>query len=306
MAHFFSEKTTPMVQLSYAQFDEKGLKVLVKRDDLNHPTVQGNKWHKLKLNLSEASKSCATPLITFGGAHSNHIAATAAVGRKFGIKTLGLIRGDELADRRDRWSPTLKQAQRDGMQLEFLSRQTYRRRYESDFLSHYRHRFPNAYFLPEGGSNDLAIKGLKTLAEQIDTQCPDWTHLYCAVGTGATLAGLIRYTQCRQNRQLIGVSSLKQSDYLVEQIRSWSTSASHATNDWSLDATHHYGGYGKFPEELRDFMQNFEHQFHILLDPVYTVKTFKAFFDDLAQDRFTPGSTIILLHSGGLQGRQNN
>ncbi|MBF6057056.1 1-aminocyclopropane-1-carboxylate deaminase/D-cysteine desulfhydrase [Thiomicrorhabdus heinhorstiae] len=302
MEHFFSEKTTPLIELKAPVFNEKHLRVWVKRDDLNHPLIQGNKWHKLRLNLLQAQKHSASTLITFGGAYSNHIAATAAAAKEFGFKSLGLIRGDELAENKENWSPTLEQAALNGMQFEFLSRRDYRRRHEADFIHTYRQRYPDGYFIPEGGSNDLAIEGLQILAQQIDAQCPDWSRLYCSVGTGATLAGLIRHTAYRANKQLIGVCSIKQGDYLIHDIRRWIGDAT-KHNRWILDTEHHFGGYAKQPPELQQFMHSFQQEFSIELDPVYTAKTFKTFFEDIEQNRLPAGSQVILLHSGGLQGK---
>lgn len=294
---------TVLSKLDHPWFIEKGIEVWIKRDDLNHPNIQGNKWHKLKLNLQTAHDQAKTCLVTFGGAYSNHIAATAAAGKRFGFETHGYIRGDELSDT-GRWSATLRQASSNGMQLHFLDRATYRKKHEQAFLAQLNRLHPNAYILPEGGTNELAIQGFSETCQDLENQCPDWTHCFTAVGTGGTLAGLITHTAYRSTRKIIGVSTLKQSDYLFDEIVQWLPN-DHQHNQWTLLTNYHGGGYAKSTNAIIDSQQWFEQTFNIPLDPIYTQKMVYAFISELEKNNIPKDAKVILYHSGGLQGRQN-
>lgn len=219
--------TTPLTPLNSRLFEEQQIEVWMKRDDLNHPTIQGNKWHKLKYNLLQAKKLGKTTLITFGGAFSNHIAATAAAAKSYGFKSIGIIRGQELAQNPHKWSHTLKNAQQNGMHLEFIDRQTYRNKDSTNYLDTLQNQYPDSYILPEGGTNNLAILGFDELMNDIQQQCPNWTHLFCPVGTGGTFTGLIHFANQTpqkdnpQTKKVIGVAVLKQAEYLIPQIEKW-------------------------------------------------------------------------------------
>ncbi len=301
----FSVKTTQMTQLSSPLFDEYQIEVWMKRDEMNHPTVQGNKWHKLKLNLNEAVRQQKDTLLTFGGAYSNHIAATAAAAQQAGLKSIGFIRGEELALSPDKWSPTLKLAQKNGMTLHFISRTDYREKNRPDTQQKLQFEFPLAYIIPEGGSNILAVQGFESLVSDIEIQCPDWTHLYTAVGTGGTLAGLVSFAKPDLNRTLLGVAVLKNADYLVPLIEQWILQAAehNSVNHWQLLTQYHTGGYAKKTAELLQKMSDFEMEFKIDLEPIYTAKMVAAFYDQLHKNLIKPGSKVVLLHTGGLQGR---
>ncbi len=291
---------TPLTELHHPLFDQYQVKVWIKRDDLNHPAIQGNKWHKLKLNIQAAQQQHKSTLLSFGGAYSNHIAATAAAAKAHGLHSIGFIRGEELENRPDKWSHTLQTAVQNGMQLQFLSRQSYKLKNTPEFLAALKEQYPDAYILPEGGSNSLAVQGFATLMQELEQQLPDWTQLYTAVGTGGTLAGLIKYAKLKPQRCIYGVATLKQADYLLPQISDWIGAGAH--NKWQLLTKYHDGGYAKLSPQLQAFKQEFEQQFHIPLDPVYSVKMVNACFQQLQQGLIPPGSHIVLLHTGGLQG----
>lgn len=277
----------------------------MKREELNHPTVQGNKLHKLKLNIEEATRQQKGTLLTFGGAYSNHIAATAAAAKQVGFKSIGFIRGEELALSPDKWSPTLKLAQKNGMMLHFISRTDYREKNRPDTLKKLQLEFPEAYIIPEGGSNILAVQGFESLMNDIEMQCPDWTHLYTAVGTGGSLAGLVSFAKLNSNRSILGVATLKNADYLIPHIEQWiiQVAGHKPVNQWQLLTQYHMGGYAKTTAELLQQMPNFESAFGINLDPIYTAKMVMAFYNQLQKSLLKPGSKIVLLHTGGLQGR---
>lgn len=310
------QKTTPLQMIDHPLFREKNLQVFVKREELNHPKIQGNKLYKLELNLTHFFKSDKKFLLTFGGAYSNHIAATAAAANQFQIPAIGIIRGAELAGQKHKWSHTLLEAQQNGMQLVFINRRDYRLKYQTDFLSllqqNYADQLPDyfaqqkAYLLPEGGSNQLAVQGFTSLAKELENQCPGWNELYCAVGTGATLAGLTAYSEYSPERVLKGVAALKESDYLVPQIKQWINAAAdkRQINRWQLLGDCHCGGYAKSSQELETFLQEVWSEFQIPLDPIYTSKTFFCFWKSILNQEIKPNSRVILLHTGGLQGGQ--
>ncbi|BCN93177.1 1-aminocyclopropane-1-carboxylate deaminase [Thiomicrorhabdus immobilis] len=293
----------------------------MKRDDLNHPLVQGNKWHKLKYNLQQAAKLNRDTLLTFGGAFSNHIAATAAAAKASGFKSIGIIRGQELAHKPETWSHTLKLASANGMQFQFVDRQTYRQKQDQRFLTACENQFPSAYIIPEGGSNQYAVLGFDDLTSEINRQCPNWTHLFTATGTGGTLAGLVH---CNENavlentqieRKILGVAVLKKANYLRTEIEDLINSVRQNHTDskdkkvnknsikWQLLTQYHDGGYAKNSIEGTEFQEKFETEFEILLDPIYTSKMVYAFYQELKSGKIPKGSKIILLHTGGLQGR---
>lgn len=292
--------STPMQAIESSDFAKLDLKVWIKRDDLNHAAIQGNKWHKLKLNLLKAIENNHSPLITFGGAYSNHIAATACAGKKLGIETLGFIRGEELASQPEKWSPTLINAHINGMRFEFLSREAYRNKTTSEFLSQIENMFPNAYIIPEGGSNALAIEGLKPLAEEIQQQCPGWTHLFLPVGTGGTIAGITKYLNPDNHQRIIGVPTALDYRYLEKGINQYlDEQQQHA---WEFLPSYFPIRYGSITKEIETYQEYFEKRYQIPLDPIYTARMIAEFYAYLQQEQFPTGSKIILLHTGGIQG----
>lgn len=297
------EITTPLVRIRDPLFDDFDIQVYIKREELNHPHIQGNKWHKLKFNLKAAQKEGKTALLTFGGAYSNHIAATAYAGKAHGFNTIGLIRGDELENRPERWNKTLQNAHANGMKLAFISRRDYRRKAQADFIKSLKSEYPQAYLLPEGGSNPLAIMGFQTVMQDLERQCPSWTHLYTPVGTGGTLAGLVRYADNTRPRNVRGVTVLKKGEHLLPQIQSWI--GTDPVVNWSLLTDYHDGGYGKLSTPLKALKSDFERRFQIRLDPVYTIKMLAAFYDELQKGLLPAGSKVILMHTGGLQGNSD-
>lgn len=310
--------STPMIEIKHPLFLEKNVTVFLKLDFKRDLTIQGNKWHKLKLNIQYAQQANKHTLLTFGGAYSNHIIATAGAAHQHNLQSIGVIRGDELANNKSQWSHTLKAAEQLGMQFKFISRSEYRGKDNVDFLTALQQEYPAAYILPEGGTNLLAVQGFEFLMQEINQQTPNWTHLYTAVGTGGTLAGITAFSSPtsmshKLPRQVIGVAVLKQADYLNQSIQDWieqalsSTKENRATPpsaEWKLLTQYHHGGYAKTSAELINFKQKFENKFNIPLDPIYTSKVFYAFFEELKNDQIKPGSQVVLYHSGGLQGNK--
>ena len=273
--------------------DQPDIHLDLKRLDLIHPHISGNKFYKLKYNLQHAKQLGQDTLITFGGAFSNHIAATAYAAHYFGFNSIGIIRGEELADQR--LNHTLATASQFGMQLEFINRQDYRNKEQPDFLAELQSRFPNAYIIPEGGTNSLAIQGCKEILSEQDRQ--NYDVICCAVGTGGTITGLIESSHFNQN--ILGFSALK-GDFLTHDVAHLT-----AKKNWKIIDEYCCGGYAKTSAQLIEFIQFFEKQYQIPLEPIYTGKMLFGIFDLIEKAYFPPHTRILAIHSGGLQGRQN-
>ena len=264
--------------------------VYVKREDLIHPIVSGNKFRKLKYNLIEAKVNHHTKLLTFGGAFSNHIAAAAFAAKENGFESIGIIRGEELREKIAE-NPTLQFAQDCGMQFEFVSREQYRLKNHLQFLEELKQKFGSFYHLPEGGTNDLAIKGCEEILTSNDSQ---FDYICCAVGTGGTISGIINSSQLYQ--KVLGFPALK-GDFLKDEIRNFAKN-----NRWELINSYHFGGYGKVDANLIAFINSFHEKTKVPLDPIYTGKLFYGVIDLINNNYFPEGSKILVIHTGGIQG----
>ena len=263
----------------------------IKRDDLVHPIISGNKYRKLKYNLKEAKRLKKNLLITFGGAYSNHIAAVAGAGKEFGFKTIGIIRGEELKEKISE-NPTLCYAQECGMKFEFISREAYRQKDDPSFKNDLERRFDHFYLIPEGGTNALAIRGCEEILTSDDM---NYQYVCVPVGTGGTMAGLINSAGPKQ--KVLGFSSLK-GNFMSDQIKALSKSS----DNWELMDSYHFGGYGKINDQLITFINEFNRKTHIALDPIYTGKMLYGIIDLFEKKYFEKNSTILVIHTGGLQG----
>ena len=269
-----------------------GISLVIKREDLIHPFVSGNKFRKLKYNLLQAKAENQSTLLTFGGAYSNHIAAVAYAGKENGFQTIGVIRGDELTDKIAS-NPTLKFAQECGMQFEFVSRETYRLKTEAAFLEQLEQKHGSFYLIPEGGTNDLAVKGCEEILTQEDGV---FDYVATAIGTGGTISGIIN--SALPHQKILGFPALK-GDFLQDEIRNF------VQNDnWDLITDYHFGGYGKVNSDLVDFINRFLKKTKIPLDPIYTGKMVFGIVDLIEKNYFPKNSKILLIHTGGLQGIQ--
>ncbi|MCG9971491.1 1-aminocyclopropane-1-carboxylate deaminase/D-cysteine desulfhydrase [Christiangramia crocea] len=292
MQDFFDNRISENIPNQFIKEFPGGIELFIKREDLLHPEVSGNKFRKLKYNLVAARDQKFDTLLTFGGAHSNHIAATAAAGKLFGFNTIGIIRGEELASvSKEKWSPTLKYAASCGMKFEFVSREEYRNKDSEEFLKKLKHRFKEFYLVPEGGTNKLAIKGCEEILTESDKK---FDFICSSVGTGGTLAGLI--TSSETHQKVLGFSALN-SDYLRNEISSLV-----GKNNWELILNYHFGGYAKVNVQLIEFMNNFSKKYNIILDPVYTGKLVFGIFDLIKNGFFPENTRIMVIHTGGLQG----
>ena len=266
------------------------IKLFIRREDLIHPYVSGNKLRKLKYNLQQAKKENQTTLLTFGGAFSNHIAATAYSGKENGFKTVGIIRGEELASKINE-NPTLKFAQKCGMKFVFISREQYKLKTSKDFISELKKKLGSFYLIPEGGTNKFAIKGCEEILLEEDKK---YDFICCSIGTGGTISGLINSSF--GNQKILGFPSLK-GDFLYEDIRKFAKKS-----NWDLITNYHFGGYGKVYGELIEFINGFYKKNGVPLDPIYTGKMVFGVIDLIKKNYFPENSKILLIHTGGIQG----
>ncbi|MEH2255790.1 1-aminocyclopropane-1-carboxylate deaminase/D-cysteine desulfhydrase [Nostoc sp.] len=297
----------PIQQINSKIACHAGVDLYVLRLDLMHPWVNGNKWFKLKYNLIEAKEKNFTTLLTFGGAYSNHIYATAAAGNLFGFRTIGVIRGEESLP----LNPTLSFAVQQGMQLVYLNRKMYRQRNTPALEEYLRQRFGEVFIIPEGGSN---LNGVRGCTEIIDNAMPTAGYAYAfdrvcvACGTATTLAGIA--LSLDEGQRAIAFPVLKNGAFLAQEIESLLTN--YLTSDfptpysfpasWELVCDYHFGGYAKVNDKLLMFSQQFTQEHGIPLDYVYTAKMFYGVMDLLQQGFFTKGDSLLLVHTGGLQG----
>ena len=282
--------TTPSVQsLELSILAEKKLKLLVRREDQNHPYVSGNKWWKLKYNLLEALKEQHTTVLTFGGAFSNHIYATAAACFELGLSSIGVIRGEEIHP----LNPTLSFAKKCGMRFHFVSRSDYRRKNDPNFLNELEQNFGRCCVIPEGGTNALAVKGCEELGKQILET--DFDYLCLPVGTGGTIAGIIK--AFGGNRKIMGVPVLKDGGFLKTEIQNLLPSG---YDNWELLLDYHQGGYAKSNAALEDFILSLK-EIGLPTEHVYSGKLLWAVVDLAKKSFFKEGATVLVLHTGGLK-----
>jgi len=262
----------------------------IRREDLIHPVVSGNKYRKLKYNLESALAGGYQSILTLGGPHSNHVAATAYATRQAGLESIGVIRGEEWEIK---WqeSPTLSFAHQCGMELRFVSREEYRDRSAPAFLESLMRNVPGAFFLPEGGTNELAVEGCREIMGADDQK---YDIVCCAVGTGGTIAGISRALAPHQ--KVLGFPAVK-GDFLKEDIRKFATA-----DNWELVNGYEFGGYARTDARLIAFINAFYDETGIPLDPIYTGKMVFGVMKEIAIGRFRGKTRILMVHTGGLQG----
>jgi 1-aminocyclopropane-1-carboxylate deaminase/D-cysteine desulfhydrase-like pyridoxal-dependent ACC family enzyme len=268
---------------------DKKLKLFIKREDLVHPQISGNKYWKLFFNINNylAQNPVKPYIITFGGAFSNHIAAVSAVGNLAGIPTLGIIRGEEL---KDKWreNPTLVFARKNGMNLQFVTREEYR--YKEKLTEFLQKEFQNALIIPEGGTNEEAVEGVKMM---LNNETKDFDYLCTAVGTGGTISGISKF--CEENQKVIGFKAVMDNS-LEETIGKLTPRKNFNLIDSSI------GGYGKIKDENIRFINDFKMNYGIPLEPIYTGKMMQKVFEMIEEGYFPENSKILCFHTGGLQG----
>ncbi len=282
-------------EIKHAILKEKEITLYMKREDLLHTEVSGNKFRKLKYNLEVAKLQKKSSVLTFGGAYSNHIAATAAAGKLLNIATIGVIRGDELGrdlEKTLKGNATLRFAKSCGMRFHFITRLAYREKENPLFLEELKQKYGDFYLVPEGGTNSLAIKGCE---EILDSNDHKFDIITSAVGTGGTISGIINSSD-KKEQTILGFPALK-GDFLIDEIKNYTNQ-----NNWKLITEYHFGGYSKINKELIEFINTFKRLQGIQLDPVYTGKMMYGLFEMIKNGSFRKNTRILAIHTGGIQG----
>ncbi|MFE7227515.1 1-aminocyclopropane-1-carboxylate deaminase/D-cysteine desulfhydrase [Nocardioides sp. NPDC057577] len=281
---------SPVVEIEDDRLAKAGVRVLLKRDDLIHPEIPGNKWRKLKYNIATARELEFETLLTFGGAYSNHIRATAAVSAYFGFRSIGVIRGEEHLP----LNPSLRYAVSRGMRLTYLDRAAYRAKSSDAVIEALHREFGDFYLIPEGGSNAEAVRGCAELSKELDEVVD---VVFCAVGTGGTLAGVA--AGAAPGLTTVGVPVLKGGAFLEDDIvRLQEQMYGARRGSWRLECDYHFGGYAKRTPELDDFIDDFDQRHGLRLDWLYEAKMMYALIDQVARGTFSRGTTIVALISG--------
>lgn len=304
---------SPLQPLAHPLLSQHQIKLWVKRDDLLHPTVSGNKWRKLKYPLRYAIDSQAKGLLSFGGAYSNHLHALAAIGQQLALPTLAIVRGEASSQH----NPTLTDARRWGMSLKFVDRQQYRLRQDPNWLAELSAQYPGYYLIPEGGSCAQALPGVAELWPELAAQlgsssaCPlpsiqlpsTIDQLILPVASGGTLAGLISARPAAS--RLTGYAVLKGASWLKEEVCALYPAAA-PDNGWQLRLDHHGGGYAKSSIEDSAAIARLSEQLALPLEPIYSGKALLGLFRDIAAGYYPARSQLVFLHTGGLQGARSD
>lgn len=281
---------SPLQELHDRRLATAGVRLYLKRDDLINAEIPGNKWRKLKYNIGAAEDQGFSRLLTFGGAYSNHIRATAAAGYYFGFSTVGVIRGEEHLP----LNPSLSYAVSHGMTLAYLDRSAYRRKTAPEVIASLRERFGSFYLLPEGGSNSEAVRGCSEIPAEIGQP---FDLICCPCGTGGTLAGII--SGLPDGRRALGFSVLKGSSFLDNQVRDLQRQACGASRgNWAIDHSFHFGGYAKQTAALGDFIAGFENSHGLTLDRIYSAKMMYGIYALTARGAFPRGTVIVAVITG--------
>jgi 1-aminocyclopropane-1-carboxylate deaminase/D-cysteine desulfhydrase-like pyridoxal-dependent ACC family enzyme len=282
-------------ELHLPEFAEKKLRVDVLRLDKIHPIISGNKWFKLKYYLEDAVQQKKS-IITFGGAYSNHIIATAYAAKQLNLPSIGIIRGEESKQ----LSHTLILAKKYGMKLIFIPRNEYLKKSNDDFISGLQITYPNSLIISEGGAGPKGIQGSGEIMKLIKNNY--YTHILCVIGTAATFLGFANASDFAQ--KIIGISVLKGMSDLLDENKKFLNDPEKINNCF-ISYDYHFGGYAKKNKELFDFMNLLYTKTKIKTDFVYTGKLFYAAFDLVKKDFFPHDSKLLVIHSGGLQGNNS-
>lgn len=289
---------SPITPIDEPLLADKNIQLFIKRDELIHPLLQGNKWRKLKYNLLAAAAQSAETILSFGGAYSNHLHALAAAGRQFNFKTIGVIRGERPAT----LSPSLQDMQDWGMQLEFISRVDYRKQESAEFIQQLKQKYGEFYLIPEGGNNGAGRHGCGELLNELDEP---YDVICCEVGSGTQFSALVsdhaRSSQAAHPTHYLGFVVMKNPALLL-QLGDYFQQHQVTYNNWSLNQDYHFGGFARANDTLHEFIRQFKQQQAIQLEPVYSGKMLYGIYQLIEQDYFKPGSRILAIHGGGLQG----
>jgi 1-aminocyclopropane-1-carboxylate deaminase len=287
---------TPVNRIKIPESEQAGIEIFVKREDLNHPLISGNKWWKLKYNLQKAIELNFKTILTFGGAYSNHIYATAAASHELGLQSIGIIRGERTSP----LNSTLHFAESKGMHLHYVNRESYREKDQPVFIEQIERKFGKFYLIPEGGTNALAVTGCSELATT-QLASHDFDHLFLPVGTGGTMAGLV--CGFKGEKKITGIPVLKGGEFLELDIRKLiENNSGKDYGNWRLLTSYHHGGYAKVSNELERFIVKMRIEHNLPLDHVYTGKLVWAVVQEALTGNFKRGEKVLILHTGGLQG----
>lgn len=286
---------SPIEQVDLEVFRQHNLQVFIKRDDLLHPVISGNKIRKLKYNVIAAKEQGYKQILSFGGAYSNHLHALSYACKINNLTSIAIVRGEPQYGQ----NFTLSWAQHWGMKLNFVDRKTYKRRSDPEFLAALAKQYPQAFIIPEGGSNALALPGVQEIITELDQQVK-YDYLFAPVGSGGTLAGLILADNNRH--KICGIAVLKQHDYLELEVQRLLGVENNSPKQWKIFNEFHGGGYGKYSPQDADAIVRLNQQTNIPFEPVYSGKMMLALLNLVKQGYFESGSTIMLLHTGGMQG----
>lgn len=291
----FDTRKSILQEINDKELSARGITLLIKRDDLIHPEVSGNKWRKLRYIIEHFKQSRNERILTFGGAYSNHLLATASACHQLGIPAIGIVRGEELSEEAN---PLLKRCQELGMYLHFVTREEYALRGMKEYHEELILEFPNTYIIPEGGANYYGMIG----CQEIIGELPAFDHIFVAQGTSTTSCGLLLGIN---GQQLHVVPSIKNYDSKKEMSVLLSKSGiemdliEELLNEIQVHETYHFGGYAKVTDELTGFIDYCEKKHQLTLDKVYTAKAFYGLMQEIQKTAYDH-STIVFLHTGGL------
>lgn len=286
------DKQLPIDSISLELKNGSSAPLDILRLDQIHETISGNKWFKLKHNLLAAEKLGGKRILSFGGAYSNHLHALAYAGKIFNIKTIGIVRGEEVAN------PTLNDCKAWGMELQFISRAAYKEKTEVSFLQKLQKDHPNSFIIPEGGDNELGQKGCEEILKKINIK--NYDILCCSIGTGTTISGLASSFKTETGRpQLWGFAPFKNAHSLKEKL-------TQSIPELNYIDDYHFDGFGKISAELTEFSDSFLAKHDIALDKIYTAKMFFGLMDILNSSSLWDGKKILVVHTGGLQGNRSS
>ena len=274
-------------QIKSRLLTENDIKLYVKRIDLIDKYISGNKWYKLKYNIKSAIHNSKKSILTFGGAYSNHLLATAVIAKKYKLKSIGLVRGEK----KQNLNPILSLVEQYGMHVDYISRSCFRMRDDKNIVSNFKKIYGDFYLIPQGGTNNLGVIG----AQEILTDLDNHNYICVPVATGGTISGIINSSNSKQ--KILGFKTIKGEGDLVKNIKKYTNS-----NNWDLLDNYTFGGFAKYDVQLLNFIKNFDLKYSIKLDVIYTSKMMFGLFDLIKKGYFKRKSTILAIHTGGLQG----
>ena len=286
---------SPIEEVSHPILTKNNIKLSVKREDLIHPVISGNKWRKLKYHLIHIANSKNRRALTFGGAFSNHICAFAQACKEMKIDPIVIVRGEE-----DIHNPTLRSIASIGAKLIYMDRTSYRKKDQISFLDELRDKY-DAHIIPEGGSSSFSISGIKECAEEINMASIGYDHLLVSAGTGCTAGNLINFLNSDVISNVEVFSALK-GEFIKEEIKKWIERECGTLVSFDILIDYHHGGYAKANQELVDFINDFRQITGISIDPIYNGKLVYGLFERIENGVYPRGSHLLWIHTGGLQG----